>query len=266
MNIIVCIKQIIDPEMPPAKFKVDSQAKKVIPPESIPLKVSPFDAQAVEAALRIKEKQSATITALTVGQATASEAIKHVLSMGVDEGIILSDAAFEGSDVFGTAYILSQAIRKIGNYHLILCGRQAADWDMGVVGSALAEYLGIPVVTLARKVEASGANLRVERVIPDGHEVAEVALPVVVTVSSELGQPRLPSGKGIIMAARKKVPIWSAKDIECDLSRVGAGAARSDLMALFIPLQKRKGEMVNGENAADAAAKLVLRLREETAI
>lgn len=266
MNIIVCIKQIVDPEMPPAKFKIDTAAKKVIPPEGIPLVVSPFDEQAVEAALTIKDKQEARITAVTMGQDSAKDAVKHVLSMGADEGVILRDEAFEGCDAFSTAYVLSKAIDKIGEYDLILCGRQAADWDAGQVGSVIAENLGIPVVTLARKVQAVDGKVRVERVIPDGYEIVEVALPAVVTVSSEIGQPRLPSGRGIIIAARKQIPVWSAQDLGCDPSRLGDGAARCELLGLFIPSRARKGEIISGENGAEAADNLALRLREEKII
>ncbi|MBL7119791.1 MAG: electron transfer flavoprotein subunit beta/FixA family protein [Dehalococcoidia bacterium] len=266
MNVIVCIKYILDPEMPPAKFKIDTEAKKVIPPEGIPLVVSPFDEQAVEAALTIKDKQDTRITAMTMGQDSAKDAVKHVLSMGADEGVVLSDETFEGSDAFSTAYVLSKAIEKIGEYDLILCGRQAADWDAGQVGSIIAENLGIPVVTLARKVEVIDSKLRVERVIPDGYEIVEVSLPAVVTVSSEIGQARLPSGRGIIMAARKQIPVWSAQDIDCDLSAVGIGAARSELLGLFVPSQDRKGEIISGENAAEAADNLALRLKESKII
>jgi electron transfer flavoprotein beta subunit len=266
MNIIVCIKQILDPEMPPAKFKIDAEAKKVIAPEGIPLVVSPFDEQAVEAALRIKDGQEAKITAITMGLESAKDAIKHVLSMGIDEGIILSDEAFEGSDSFSTAHVLSRAIEKIGGYDLILCGRQAADWDAGQVGSIVAEELEIPVVTLARKVEAADGRIRVERVIPDGYEVVEAPLPAVVTVSSEIGQARLPTGRGIVMAARKSIPVWRAEEIGCDLSRVGAGAARSETVALYLPSQERKGEIIGGENGAEAAVNLALKLRENKVV
>jgi len=266
MNVIVCIKHILDPEMPPAKFKIDTAAKRVIPPEGIPLVVSPFDEQAVEAALTIKDKQDTRVTAITMGQDSAKDAVKHVLSMGADEGIVLSDGAFEGSDAFATAYVLSKAIEKIGEYDLILCGRQAADWDAGQVGSIIAENLGIPVVTLARRVEVIDSKLRVERVIPDGYEIVEVPLPAVVTVSSEIGQARLPSGRGIIMAARKEIPVWKAQDIDCDPCAVGVGAARSELLELFIPSQERRGEVVGGENGVEAADNLALRLREEKVI
>jgi electron transfer flavoprotein beta subunit len=230
------------------------------------LVTNPFDAQAVEAALRMKEKQGGKITAITMGQASATDIVKHALSMGVDEGVILSDQAFEGSDALSTAYILTKAIEKIGAYDLILCGRQAADWDAGQVGSIIAENLGIPVITLAKNIEIRDNNLRVERVILDGYEIIEVKLPALVTVSNEIGQARLPTGKGIILAARKKIPIWNAQEIGCDSSLIGSGAAKSELLALYIPSRERKGEIIKGESVAEAAGNLALKLREIKAI
>ena len=266
MNIVVCIKQIIDPEMPPAKFKIDANAKQVIPPEGMPLVINPFDAQAVEAALRLKENQDAQITAITMGQASATEVVKHVISMGADEGIILSDQAFEGSDAISTAYILTKAIEKIGAYDLILCGRQAADWDAGQVGSIIAENLGIPVITLAKSVEVADSNLKVERVTLDGYEIIEAKLPALVTVSNEIGQARLPTGRGIIFAAKKQIPTWNAQDIGCDPSLIGSSAARSELLSLYIPSRERKGEIIQGESVAEAAGNLASKLREIKAI
>jgi len=266
MDIIVLIKQIIDPEMPSAKFKVDTQAKKVIPPEGIPLVINPFDSQAMEAALRIKEKQGANITAISMGQASATDIVKHTLSMGADEGILLSDEAFEGSDALATAYILTKAIEKIGAYDMILCGRQAADWDAGQVGSIIAENLAIPVITLAKSIDATDGNLKVERVVLDGSEIIEAKLPALVTVSNEIGQARLPTGRGIIFAARKQIPTWNAQDIGCDPSLIGSSAAKSELLSLYIPSRERKGEIIQGESVAEAAGNLALKLREIKAI
>lgn len=266
MNIIVLIKQIIDPEMPSAKFKVDAQAKRVIPPEGMPLVINPFDAQAVEVALRIKEKQQAKITAVSMGNASATDIVKHVLSMGADEGVLLSDAAFDGSDAISTAYILAKAIGKIGAYDLILCGRQAADWDAGQVGSIIAENLGIPVITLAKSIAVADSNLKVERVVMDGTEIIEAKMPALVTISNEIGQARLPTGRGIIFAARKQIPTWNAKDIGCDPSLIGSGAARSELLSLYIPSRARKGEIIKGESIEEAAGNLAAKLREIKAI
>ena len=262
MNIIVCIKQIQDPEIPPAKFKIDPATNKVIPPEGIPPVINPFDEQCVEAALRIKGTKGGKITALTIGKEPAKDALRHALAMGADEAIILEDDAFEGSDSPGIAYILSKAIQKIGQYDLILCGRQAADWDEGQTGFFIAENLKIPIVTLARKIEAIDSKIRVERVRLDGYDVVEAALPALVTVSNELGQPRLPSGLGIITAARKKIETWKATDIGVEPSQVGASAARTKVTKLFIPVKQVKCEIVEGEDAAEAAVKLALKMRE----
>jgi electron transfer flavoprotein beta subunit len=130
----------------------------------------------------------------------------------------------------------------------------------------MAENLGIPVVTLARKVKVSDNSLRVERVIPDGYETVETTLPALVTVSNEIGQARLPTGRGIIFAARKKIETWSAQDIGGDSSLIGSSAAHSELLALFHPSRERKGEIIQGENVAEAASNLALKLREIKAI
>ena len=266
MNIIVCVKQVPDPEIPLAKFRIDPGAKRVIPPEGIPPVISPFDKQAVEAALRIEEQHEGKITVITIGDASATDVVRHALSMGADEGIIVSDEAFEGSDSFSTAYILTKAIEKIGEYDLILCGRQAADWDVGAVGSLIAENLGVPIITFARKIEALGGTLRVERVLLEGYEVIELAPPAVITISNELGQPRLPSGWGIIAAARKQIPTWSAGDLDVEASLTGAAGARSELLKLFIPVRERACQIIGGENVAEAAVNLALKLKGDGVI
>ena len=261
INIIVCVKQVLNPEMPPGKFRIAPDTNKVLPPEGIPPVMSPFDEQAVEAALRVKEKNEAKITLISIGGKTAVDVIKHGLAMGADEGVLLQDTVFDGGDSVSTAYVLTQAIKKLGKYDLVLCGRQAADWDQGQVGSLIAENLGIPPVTFAKKIEAGAGKLRIERVILDGHEVAEVAMPAVVTVSNEIGTPRLPAGRNIMLAARKVVPTWTAKDIGADPALTGAAGARTKLLKLFIPVREAKCEMISGENAAEAGTKLADRLR-----
>jgi len=266
MNIIVCIKQILDPEIPPAKFKLDSESKRVVPPEGIPPVINPYDEQAVELAIRLKEKHEGKITVLSLGSEAVSSIVKHALAMGADDGVVLAGKAFDGSDSFSTAYILSKAIQKVGDYDLVLCGRQAADWDEGVVGSIIAENLGLPLVTLAKEVDVADGELKVKRVTLDGYQVFAVPMPALVTVSNEVGQPRLPSGWGIISAARRQIPVWDAGDIDADLSQVGAGASRRKLTKLFIPARERKCEIVEGEETAEAAVKLATRLRESGVI
>ena len=262
MNIIVCVKQIQDPEIPASKFRLDAEGKNVIPPEGIPPVINPYDEQAVELAIRIKEKYGGQIVILTIGGNTAASALKHALAMGADEGIILNDKAFQGSDSFSTAYILSSAIQKIKNYDLVLCGRQAADWDEGLVGSIMAENLDLPLVTLVESFDFVENRLQVKRVILDGYQTFSVALPAVLTVSHEAGQPRLPSGWGIISASKKEIAVWDAKTIGVEPSQTGAEKSRKKLMKLFFPQKEKTCELIEEEKPEEAAQKLAKKLRE----
>lgn len=260
MNIVVCVKQVLDPEMPTEKFRIKDN--RAIPPEGIPLVINPCDAQAVEAALRVKEKHGGEITAIAMGTAESKEVVRRALAMGADEGIVLSDDAFTGSDSLATAYILAQAIHKIDAFDLVLCGREAADWSMGIVGPVLAERLNLPLITLAKNIELLDNNiLKVERVIPDGYQVFEVSLPAVLTVSNEIGLPRLPTGMGIVSAVRKEIPVWSNQDINADVSLIGESAEGSKLLSLSIPERERKCEIVNGETPEEVAGNLAEKLR-----
>jgi len=262
MHIVVCAKEIPDPEIPPDKFRIDPNARRVIPPQGIAPVMNPYDERAVELALRLKEKHGGKITVLTVGIPASVKVVKHALSMGADEGVVLSDQGFEGSDSFGIAHILTKAIQKIGNYDLILCGRQAADWDEGLVGSIIAENLSLPLVTLVKAIELIEGSLKVNRVTLEGYQTFSVPMPAIATVSNEVGRPRLPPGLGIISAARKQVPIWGTQDIDPDPSRIGAGAVRRKLVKLFIPERMSQCEILQGETSAEAAVKLAKRLSE----
>jgi electron transfer flavoprotein beta subunit len=259
---IVCVKQVIDPEAPPASFKVDEANNRVVPPPGVSPVISPFDENAVEAALKIKDAHGGKITVISLGANLLREVVKKPLSMGADELILLEDEAFADGDSWSTAYALAMAIRKIGDYDLIFCGRQAADWDAGQVGSGIAELLGLPSVTIARKVEVLDGKARVERVVTDGYEVIEVPLPVLITVSNELGEPRYPTIKGI-MAAKKIEPIvWKPADIGVEPSQVGAAGRRAKLLKLFQPVHEGRCEFIEGESPEEAGVNLALKLRE----
>lgn len=266
MNIIVCIKQIPDPEIPPAKFKLDTKAMHVIPPEGIPPVINPYDEQATELSLRLKDKYGGKITSITLGDEETHSAIRHSLAMGADEAIILDDPAFVDSDSFSTAYILTQAIRKISDYDLILCGRQAADWDEGLVGSIIAENLGIPLITLAEEIDFNDEEFKVKRFLLDGYQIVAVPPPAVITVSNTVGKTRLPSGWGIISASRKQVPVWKASDINADSSRIGAKASQRNLIKFFSPEQERKCEIIEGQILTEASIKLAEKLKNTGSI
>jgi electron transfer flavoprotein beta subunit len=262
VNMVVCVKQVPDPEAPPASFKIDPATNKVIPPPNVSPVVSPFDEQATEAALRIKDKHGGKITVLSLGNKLAREVIKKPLSMGADELILLEDEAYEEGDSWSTAYALAMAIKKIGTFDLIFCGRQAADWDAGQVGSGIAEFLGIPSVTVAKNVEFTDGKVRVERVIVDGYEVVEAPLPCLITVSNELGAPRYATMKGIMAAAKKQPIIWKPQDIGVEPSKVGTSGRCTKLLRLFQPVREGKCEIVEGDTPAEAAIALALKLRE----
>jgi electron transfer flavoprotein beta subunit len=260
MNTIVCVKQVLDPEIPPAKFKIDPETKQVIPPAGVPPVISVYDERAIEAACRLKDKHKGKITVISMGSAKTADVIKHAISMGADDGFVLQDEAFENLDSFGTAYVLGKAIQKIGGYDLVLCGRQAADWGAGQVGSILAEILGIPVVTLACAIEAVDKKLRVKRMVNDGYEVLEAPMPSLVTVSSEIGLPRLPGGMGLMMARKKQIPVWKAQDIGADPAQLDKAKAHTEITGLSVPTRKTECEIIAGGTPGEAAVNLALKL------
>jgi electron transfer flavoprotein beta subunit len=263
LDMIVCCKQVLDPEAPPASFKIDPSTNKVVPPQGVPPVISPFDEQAVEAALRVKDAKGGKISILSLGIGLLRDVVKKPLSMGADDLILLEDPAYIDGDSWSTAYALALAIKKIGKYDLIFCGRQASDWDSGQVGSGIAEILGLPCVTIARKVEIiDGNKARVERIAGDGIEVVEVSLPAVITVSNELGAARYPTIKGIMGAKRKEPIVWKPADIGADPSKLGAAGRRTKLAKLFQPVKESKCEIVTADTPEEAAVKLALKLRE----
>ena len=260
VSIAVLAKQVVDPEMPMAAFRIDADAKAVVPPPNIPPVVNGFDENAVEAALQIKDAQEAAVTVISTGTAFALDVMKKPLSMGADELVLLQDDTFSNSiDSFFTAQLLAAAIRKLGGFDLIICGRQASDWDNAQVPLGVAEILGLSCIALGKKVEVKGDMVSVERIISDGYEVVEAPLPALVTVSNELGQPRYPTLRGIMAATRKRPTIWSAADLGADASQL---EPRVTLQELFVPVRDQQCEIIEGEDAADAGRQLALKLRE----
>ena len=262
MNMIVCVKQVVDPEAPPASFKIDPSSNKMVPPPGVSSVISPFDENAVEAALRIKDIQGGKITVISLGVNLLREVVKKPLSMGADELILLEDEAFADGDSWLTAYALAMAIKKIGDYDLIFCGRQAADWNAGQIGSGIAEILGLPSVTVARKVDIIDGKARVDRVTTDGYEVIEVSLPALITVSNELGEPRYSTIKGIMMAKKIEPIVWKPADIGVEPSQAGAAGRRTKLLKLFQPVHGGKCDFMEGESPEEAGVNLAVKLRK----
>ncbi len=262
MNMIVCIKQVIDPEAPPASFKIDSASNKVVPPAGVSPVIDPYAEYAVEAALKLKDAGGGKITALSLGSNQLRDIVKKPLAMGADELILLEDEAFDDGDSWSTAYALAMAIKKIGEYDIIFCGREASDWNAGQVGSGIAEILELPSITLVRKIDITDGKAKIERVTDDGYEVIEVSLPALLTVSHEIGEPRYPTIKGIMAAKKKEPTIWKPADIGVEASQIGAAGRHAKLQKLFQPVREGKCEIIEGESPEEAAVNLAVKLRE----
>ena len=235
----------------------------MVPAPGIAPVLSQFDAIAAEAALRIKEAgDEVKITVVSMGQESAQAAIKQVLAMGADEGLLLDDPAFLGGDSYTTARVLSTAVEKLGDVDAVFCGRQAADWDMGQVGLGISTLLGWPAAIIAKDVQVENGTMNVQRVLADGFESVALPLPAVVTISNEIGDPRYPKLQQIMRAARKTVTRWSAEDLGLDPSTVGDAGARLKLERLFIPELGGDVEIMDGESAEEQAQQLATTLRE----
>ncbi len=261
MNIIVCVKQVIDPEAPPAAFKIDATGTRA-EMRGVPPVIDPYGEYAVESALRLKETLGGKITVLTLGTGLLREVVKKPLAMGADELVLLEDAAYDGGDSYANANALAMAIKKKGDFDIVLCGREASDTNSGQTGPAIAEILGIPCVTLARKIESQDGKLRIERVNSFGFDVIETSIPAVITVSNEVGQPRYPTIKGI-MAAKKIEPIvWKPADIGIDANKAGVSGRRAKVLKLFQPVHESKCEFATGETPEELAVNLAVKLRE----
>ena len=188
LGIIVCAKQIPDPEAPLSDVSVDAEKMEVI--VDAPQVISPFDENALEAALRLKEAIGAKITVLSLGKKVSDTVLRKSLAAGADELILLQDDAFEKLDSHSIASALADAIRKIGEYDLVLTGRQAGDWDSGQVGLILGEMLALPCISLAREIKVEDGSVVVKKNIPEGYEQVKAKMPALVTVSNEVGELR----------------------------------------------------------------------------
>ena len=256
VNIIVCIKQVFDPEAPASAYKIDAEAKRVIL-KGVPPVLSPFDENALEAALRIKDAHDSKVTVLSMGRNLSRAVLMKSLAVGADELLLLEDSAFEEMDSYATAFTLASAIKKLGQYDLILTGREAADTNAGTVGSGIAEILGIPSITIVRKVELGDGKVIAERVVLDGYEVIEAPLPILITVSNELGELRYATVKELVASRNKPIMTWNAQELGVTPSQM----RQARLLSLFVPQKESRCEVVGGETPEEMGANLALKLR-----
>lgn len=260
MNIIVCIKQVPDT----TEVRIDPVTNTLVR-EGVPSIINPFDENAIEAALQLAEQHGGKVTVLTMGPPQASQALKDALAMGADEAVLVSDRAFAGSDTLATSYTLAQAVRHIGEFDLIICGKQAFDGDTAQVGPGLAEHLGIPQVTYAIGLEVEGKKAKIKRLLSDRFEVVETRLPCLITVVKQMNEPRHASLKNVMKARKKEIPVWSAADVGADEGRCGLNGSPTNVVRVFAPQRHSHGEKLEGE-APDVVARLVSRLREQSIV
>jgi electron transfer flavoprotein beta subunit len=206
MNIIVCAKQVVDV----SEIKIDPNTKKPIL-QGIPQKISDIDKNAMEEAIKIKEKHGGKITVITTGPSNAKERIKELLAMGADEGVLVDLP--EKSDYHVTSNLLAEAIKKIGNYDIVLCGEASIDMFSGQIGPRIAGILNIPQITYAQNINAEKEKITAERNMGELAVTTESTYPVLVTVTKEINEPRLPSLMQILGAANKPILEWSADSL-----------------------------------------------------
>ncbi|MEX2356106.1 MAG: electron transfer flavoprotein subunit beta/FixA family protein [Thermaerobacterales bacterium] len=254
---MVCVKQVPDTQ----EMRIDEESKTVVR-DGVATIVNPFDEYAVEEGIRLKENNDGRLTALSMGPEQAADTLKESIARGADQGVLLSDPSFAGSDLIGTAQVLAAGLRQIDDADLVILGKQSSDGGMGLLGPALAEFLGWPHISLVRKIRHIGdGRIEVERLLPDGYEVIKSELPCLISVVKEINEPRLPSLKGVMRAKRAEVKVWSAADLGAeDLDNAGLTGAAARVQRAWIPERDPDTEMLGGDVEAQADA-LVQRLK-----
>jgi len=258
MRILVCAKQVPDT----TEVKIDP-IKGTMIREGVPSILNPDDANALEAALAIKDKDPETeVIVLTMGPPQSSEMLRECLAMGADEAYLLSDRAFGGADTWATSATLAAGIKKIKKVDLVLAGRQAIDGDTAQVGSQIAQRLKMPVVTYIQDIKIDGKKAVVQRQMEDGYEVIEVTLPCLLTCVKELNEPRYMSIGGIIDAYEQPITTWNHEDIGLSPEACGLNASPTQVYRSFTPPVKGVGEMLTG-TTREIAGSLVSKLKEQ---
>ena len=260
MNIIVCIKQVPDTE---TQIKIAPDGKTIVT-DDIKWVMNPYDEFGVEEALRLKEKFGGEVTVVSLGPKRVTESIRTALAMGADKGIHVSDDALEGSDGLAVARALGAAIKEV-EFDLIFTGQRGVDDDMGVVGAAMAEILGIPQLSLIVKVDVGEdvKSVTVNRPVEGATLVIESALPALITVQKGLNEPRYASLPGIMKAKRKPMAEKSLTDLGLDATQFGGGARKVKILELSPPPTRSGGKIIEGETPGEKAAELARLLHEE---
>lgn len=260
MEIIVCIKQVPDT----TDIKIDPETN-TLQREGVPSIVNPYDMYAIEESVRIKEKFGGKVTAVSMGPPQSVVVLKEAISLGADEAYLLSDPEFAGADTLATAYTISSAIRKIGKYDIIFCGKQAIDGDTAQVGPGIAELLNLPQVTFVRKIEKiKDGFVVVERLMEEGYQILRAPLPVLFSVVKEINEPRFPTLRGKLKAKNTEVRVWDAKLLNIDTNRIGLKGSPTCVVHIFTPPKRKAGKIFKYD--ASTSVKCLLSCLKEDGI
>jgi electron transfer flavoprotein beta subunit len=255
-RVIVCLKQAVDV----TQLKVDPATRQLIT-ASTPRKMSDFDKNALEEAVRVKEKNAGVeVVTVTVTSEEAKTVLREALAMGADKAYVVFEPSLQDVDTLGTAHILVETIKKIGEYDLVLCGESSLDSFSGLVGSRVGELLSLPQVTSVRKLSVEGDAVVGERTLEESVETVKAKLPALVTVTREINQPRIPSLMMIMKASKKEIVTWTLADLGVDKEKL---ASKIEVVEVLAPKTERKRIRITGENAAEIAGKLAKALIQE---
>lgn len=257
MNIIVCIKQVPDTE----EVKINPETNTLIR-DGVENIMNPFDRQALETALIIKDATEAKVTVVSMGPPQATDILKEALAMGADDAVLVSDRALAGSDTLATSVALAAAVRKVGGYDLVLCGKQAIDGDTAQVGPEMAEHLGVAQVTGALKVSlGEDGRLLVDRENENSSQTLAVTMPAVVTVTRAEKEPRFASIKGKMKARKAEIPVLGAVELEIDTKVIGLSGSPTKVLKIFTPsVPSIESEIITEEDTDKAVDMLVEKL------
>jgi electron transfer flavoprotein beta subunit len=253
MKLIVLIKQVPDT----TEVTIDRETNTLVR-EGVPSIINPLDVYAIEEALRLRDAASdGEVSVMSMGPPQVESALREAIALGVDDAYLLSDPAFAGADTWATSYTLAAGIRKLGDFDVVLCGKQAIDGDTAQVGPGVAQFLDIPQVTYVRSIAVDGeGSALVERMMEDGYDVIKSRLPALFTVVKEINEPRLPSLKGKMRAKTAEITTWGAADLDVDRSRIGLDGSPTRVVKIFAPEPRPGGEIFDGEvsESVDALA------------
>ena len=249
-NIIICIKQV--PETTEVEFDKETGRLKR---EGVAAVINPFDEYALETGLRFKEKYGGKVKVLSMGPPMAEQALRDSISMGADEGWLVTDRVFGGADTWATSLTLAKAIQYIGSYDIIICGLKTTDGDTGQTGPELAEHLDVPCISyVSQIIDVKDRKVMLKRNLDDGVETLEAYLPLIITVSKDIGQPRLATLRGRLAAKKAVIKQITNKEMGMNPNELGLDGSYTRVTKIFTPEPHAGGEVIEGspEQLAEA--------------